>query len=1445
MSFRGLCRIASGLLIACVALVVGADLALDTPPVRGLLVREVNRALRGTFKGKIVIDRVGYLGWDRAADLDAHVEAPDGTVVIATHGGSARVAPLAMLTSFFRKGPFHVDVFDVSLDSVEVDLLQGPDGTPAIACAFEPAAPSAPDGAPGRVVLLTLPRIRVRHTLVRHDVPAEPDAAADLDDLRASVQVSPSAVAVDVSRVAVAGRASPAHADPHGSIEAHLRVPSLSGSTFGLKAAFRGDVGGVPASADCKVDSDSVEAVVDVPDAKPDAMRALLEGWPVRRPVTLHAEARGPWSAVQATAHASVGSAQVELGGEIALRGAVHATATLDARDVDPGVFTDAPVHADVTLHAAGSVRFDRTPSVDVGVKATATEVAAGPARIARLQMSGRASGPLADPGLAATVEATTLEVGPYSFRSGNVTTYGPVRHQDVGVTLLGEPSVRAGGHVSIGDAIVIDRASVTLSRNQQDLAARIDRVRIDGGAVDVENASITGVGETTHATLHVRPGSVAARADSGGLDLRALGYLLGIEQSLREGRASFAVNVDARPGGAHGTATVDMTNGCFLDVDGLTGHVAARMTGRTIAGTLDAKAAGIGSVKVTGAEVHVGGTGPLDVRAWRRIWGKVEVDGDVDLARAASLLRPDTLPFSQLSGQVHLHARLGRDSESDTVPNLQVSLLTAGLRVGGKSGPDRRSHGTVLVAPPPWSLAGINLAVDASIAGAGLTEVSARLVDARGAIVAADAKSDAVPYARMFGGPGAGLAQLLARMPFKARITVPERSLESLPDILRPEAVTGEGAMTASIEGTGLDPSVDLHGTARSMRLLDAPRVAPLDADFTVKYDGHTAQGETDVRSGTATLLHAVTQIRAEAASLVSRTPAWSASMQGVVTNLPLSILPFVAERGLHGDVSGRFDLTGLHDDARFTADLDLTGLRVAKTAYGKAHVKAAFDGHLLEASADFDEGDGHGRLAAKAGAIWGDRVLPALDSAQPAEASLQASRMRVGVLAPFIQGTVEDLEGRLDADARVALAPGQQPVLSGSATLSEGQVALAQLGQELRAVRGKVTFEPGGVVRLSDCSADGVTGKLTASALAHLDGMHLVDADAGLDIAKRDAMPLAVEGTEVGTVYGKATVHAAESPDGHTLSMRVDVPSWHVQLPDASTHGVQDLGAPPPEVHVGVYASPGRFMELAVDGAVVPGNDASRSGDPASQVAIEVHLGEDVEVRRGTDVKVGLSGAVTAKMEKKTAVTGQIRLHRGTLDVQGKNFEIESGTVTFTGDPGNPLVHVTAAWPAADGTRVFADYLGPLKTGKVTLRSEPPRPQNEILALVMFGSADGSASTPYSSPQPDAATKAGTTVGAFATGGLSKGLDRLTGMDITAKIDASQANPRPEVEVQIARDISLQLAFVLGTPPPGTNPDTTYATIDWRFLRNWSLETTFGNLGSSIADLVWRKRY
>jgi autotransporter translocation and assembly factor TamB len=200
----------------------------------------------------------------------------------------------------------------------------------------------------------------------------------------------------------------------------------------------------------------------------------------------------------------------------------------------------------------------------------------------------------------------------------------------------------------------------------------------------------------------------------------------------------------------------------------------------------------------------------------------------------------------------------------------------------------------------------------------------------------------------------------------------------------------------------------------------------------------------------------------------------------------------------------------------------------------------------------------------------------------------------------------------------------------------------------------------------------------------------------------------------------------------------------------------------------------------------------------------------------------------------------------------VQGKQFTIENGTVTFVNDPTNPQVALTASWAAPDGTTVYVDFIGPLKTGKPNFRSDPPKTKNEILSLILFGTTDDEQAASATTTNPSTSTAVGAAGGAAtapinrALGGVNQMLDNIgLAGGISTRIDTSQATPRPEVELQIARNLSLQVAWVLGVPPPGTNPDTTLFTLDWRFLRNWSVETTVGDAGTSILDLVWQHRY
>jgi translocation and assembly module TamB len=324
---------------------------------------------------------------------------------------------------------------------------------------------------------------------------------------------------------------------------------------------------------------------------------------------------------------------------------------------------------------------------------------------------------------------------------------------------------------------------------------------------------------------------------------------------------------------------------------------------------------------------------------------------------------------------------------------------------------------------------------------------------------------------------------------------------------------------------------------------------------------------------------------------------------------------------------------------------------------------------------------------------------------------------------------------------------------------------------------------------------------------------------------------------GAELGNVDGRIEVSATSGPWDSGLKVQIAVPQLRVILPERSSVDVQALG-PMADVRIGAHrGSRATFVLLPA-----PSIEARR--ETSSGPAIDVHL-DDVELVRGTDLKIDLEGDLRVRSGATAAVTGQIRLKSGgLLAVEGRNFTIDSGTVTLVGqDPTNPEVVVKAGYKAPDGTTVYATFVGPLKTGKVTLTSEPSLPQQEIVELLLFGTAGG--------PQVQAASGSPETslvgiAGGEAAQPLNHLLSELGVGAVRADVDATNsANLRPGVEVQIARNISLKLAVVLGQLPPGVNPDTTLLTVAWRFLSRWSLSSTVGNVGTTIFDLLWQRRY
>jgi translocation and assembly module TamB len=178
------------------------------------------------------------------------------------------------------------------------------------------------------------------------------------------------------------------------------------------------------------------------------------------------------------------------------------------------------------------------------------------------------------------------------------------------------------------------------------------------------------------------------------------------------------------------------------------------------------------------------------------------------------------------------------------------------------------------------------------------------------------------------------------------------------------------------------------------------------------------------------------------------------------------------------------------------------------------------------------------------------------------------------------------------------------------------------------------------------------------------------------------------------------------------------------------------------------------------------------------------------------------------------------------------------------------NPLVEASAYYvaPDADETKVTAKFVGPVKTGKVTLESEPKLTDAQILSLLMFGTSDGTFG--QSAPpgqQGNDGTEAASVAGGVVTEGLNKAISGVSGgLEIETSVDTQETgNPRPEVEVALTRKVSATVMYSLGVPPPGDNPDDTMLLINWRFHGHYSTQTTLGDKGTTIVDLAWKYRY
>jgi translocation and assembly module TamB len=1077
---------------------------------------------------------------------------------------------------------------------------------------------------------------------------------------------------------------------------------------------------------------------------------------------------------------------------------------------------------------------------IDAKGEARASAVARGSIRVGSMSLTATAAGPMGAPSVVANLGADDLAAGTTKIQSIRATAAGtlPNLHATVAVRARDIPAVDARADVSLESATTLRNVDATLARNGERAHVSVAALKIASSGVDAENALLDGVGAPARVTLRTSPHAMTLRAVSAGLDIGRLARLLGVHETIDGDTAAFDIDATLRDGGADGHIGAKVSRCTIRGVGDVSGTVEANLRGRRAVGTVHVALGDIASLDATFKHVELG-AGSSPIGAIRAAWGSLDFSGRGDLAKLRSLFPNSTASIGELTGAVVLEGHVVRESSTDDTPELNLSGYTSGLVVGAA---------TVGDAPPRWRITGTDVGVNARIDGAsGAAELSLRVQDAKGVLVSIDAKASDLPYSKLLETPQNAMA-LVEHAPLQGRVDIPRRSAADFPEDLALGDAKGDVTATFIVAGTFGKPSVDGSINLDHGRSKFAPLETPLDLVAAIHYDSVRADVKIGAEVRKRQVVDADLVIDAAFADLLDterQDPMpWTAKGTAHIDRFPLQAIGTLDDREVRGEVNGDLEVDGIHDNGSAKASLDVAALTIADVKYPKASLQLSVDGVSLKGSARIEQTDGFAEAHASAGTQWGRAIAPRIDGTHPITVSLTAKAFRASAFLPFASGILTELDGRIDGDAMATFDPIAKKATShGTLTLSDGQLEIAAFGGQLSDVAATLAWTPDGIVQIPKLTARVSSGEVDASGTVRLDGLALASAHFVVDVPKKKRVPLTVEGIQVATVDGHFVLDATTSGADHAIHATVDVPTLHADLPVTGTRTAQSLGTMA-HVTVGVRGHDGVLH--AVHDEAHHATAAKPTGSAAAPVTVSIKLGSDVEIRRGTDLKVSLEGTPTVSIGAATRVSGQIRLPRGSIDVDGKPFTIEKGTVTFVGDdPTNPQIVLTAEWPAPEGTTVYADFVGPLQTGKVSLRSDPPHTRSEILALLLYGTADGQSGSTSDSAPPTTTAAAGA-AGGVATQPVNRILDDfgLAG-GVTTKIDTSTANPRPEVEFQIARDISLQIAWVLGAPPPGTNPDTTLVTFDWRFLQRWSLETTVGDAGTSILDVVWKYHY
>jgi translocation and assembly module TamB len=196
---------------------------------------------------------------------------------------------------------------------------------------------------------------------------------------------------------------------------------------------------------------------------------------------------------------------------------------------------------------------------------------------------------------------------------------------------------------------------------------------------------------------------------------------------------------------------------------------------------------------------------------------------------------------------------------------------------------------------------------------------------------------------------------------------------------------------------------------------------------------------------------------------------------------------------------------------------------------------------------------------------------------------------------------------------------------------------------------------------------------------------------------------------------------------------------------------------------------------------------------------------------------------------------IAGELQVRRGYLDVLDRRLELSEGVINLGGaSPPDPSLRIEARTDVG-GTTIVVRIEGRALQPTLTLDSEPPLPQDEILARLLF-ERETSQMTPAQAAQLALALNRLRGGGGVDILGKARKLLGVDTLDIGGGETAAQSTVR--AGKYLGDDVYLELE-------QGAQSGTGRARVEVEILPNVSIEADTGADAQSGVGIKWRYDY